>query len=1098
MFDQHHADDVGRILLQAQNDLKNIRNKISNGNASPVDLDRVLERAENDLRAKAEIVLSAVTQNTAETLPTIQQPVDNQRNNSNNRRRRSGGRKQTSTSRVRRKVEHARSMEYILNPTSQNAREFLQGRFGIPAPKRQGHGAGQRRVPNRHTMQMRRTGAVSSPQNALPRQNRINPSAPPPEIAEEDIQKGMLNLINRGFIPPNVDLSAAFSRGPPPVTQAPVQLHDWTEQFAKTEPFTSAFGFNAATLRLDVQNPIQSLNNNNNNNRRDVKLVSKLPKTTNLDLGPNPHYEGIPKPKPRITSDNDGSQKPTVSMKNAQDVDKIRGYNELLDEYSLHQFIIRKGKTLASTPEFQSFRRTNLANWGNIITVINLLEDILSQFQVPLAYIDGKSIMQLADDELHKPSNDELLRCIVNIDQVNTMLRLPGRRYVGEEGPALAATKIQSSWRRYTCRTSYLNYQKSTIAAEAIQTGWRQSQEYFTNRARIKQKRADEEARWMKLSSDFKDRWEEIQQKRRVVIHVPSISREEHQRLTIPNFQTQQNLQMSRLCAINDPMVDVIYISPIEIAEDVMAYYEKLLEVGGIENPRLRIKIIVPENMERFPSHISLTSLLLYSPRSIKRILRFINGRDAYIVPGSLGPEERRLALRLNVPLLAPEPALANVYATKSGSKRLFALADMNTAPGAHDLYEEEEIHSALAKLIAAYIDVPRWIFKIDDEFGGRGHAYFDVKCLKQVAMLRKERAKFMKADKNYWGRPEVQEGARMRLMDNLRTVLKQKIVLCGEEVYKDWKRFVKTFTRIGGVIEACPLDVRGSPSANLLIEPNGAISLISTQDQIFSTPYRYCGCSFPQKSVPHAAIRGAALAICAKLYEKNVIGYVGIDFVTFWDAASNSQRLWAVDINIGLTRSASSFALFHFLMGGKVDTSTGEYMVEPWEENTSQTLSNNGGSQLQENSTISSLGENSSLNQRSSTGSLQVPRNLLESRCYVSHDSIYHPNLGSMQYGAFFNLCRLHGISFDLQSRNGLAFMLADSLVGGTIGMLGVGKVHSKALRSVSKCLKFIENQVGTLHQKGEFDSQKSNFMDILSTIKHLELEGNKKSHHK
>ena len=94
----------------------------------------------------------------------------------------------------------------------------------------------------------------------------------------------MLNLINRGFIPPNVDLSAAFSRGPPPVTQAPVQLHDWTEQFAKTEPFTSAFGFNAATLRLDVQNPIQSLNNHNNNNRRDVKLVSKLPKTNGRSM----------------------------------------------------------------------------------------------------------------------------------------------------------------------------------------------------------------------------------------------------------------------------------------------------------------------------------------------------------------------------------------------------------------------------------------------------------------------------------------------------------------------------------------------------------------------------------------------------------------------------------------------------------------------------------------------------------------------------------------------------------------------------------------------------------------------------------------------
>ena len=279
------------------------------------------------------------------------------------------------------------------------------------------------------------------------------------------------------------------------------------------------------------------------------------------------------------------------------------------------------------------------------------------------------------------------------------------------------------------------------------------------------------------------------------------------------------------------------------------------------------------------------------------------------------------------------------MYGSKSGSKRLFALADMNTAPGAHDLYEEEEIHSALAKLIAAYIDVPRWIFKIDDEFGGRGHAYFDVKYLKQVTMLRKERAKFSKADKNYWGRPEVQEGARMRLMENIRTVLKQKVVLAAPEIYKDWKRYVKTFTRIGGVIEACPLDVRGNPSANLLIEPNGAITLISTQDQIFSTPYRYCGCSFPQRSVPHAAIRGASLAICAKLYEKNIIGYVGIDFVTFWDAASKSQRLWAVDINVGLTRSASSFALFHFLMGGKIDTSTGEYMVEPWDDKSSNSM---------------------------------------------------------------------------------------------------------------------------------------------------------------
>ena len=40
-------------------------------------------------------------------------------------------------------------------------------------------------------------------------------------------------------------------------------------------------------------------------------------------------------------------------------VEEIRGYNELLDQYSLHQFIIRKGKVLDVTPEFESFRRTH-------------------------------------------------------------------------------------------------------------------------------------------------------------------------------------------------------------------------------------------------------------------------------------------------------------------------------------------------------------------------------------------------------------------------------------------------------------------------------------------------------------------------------------------------------------------------------------------------------------------------------------------------------------------------------------------------------------------------------------------------------------------
>ena len=41
-----------------------------------------------------------------------------------------------------------------------------------------------------------------------------------------------------------------------------------------------------------------------------------------------------------------------------------RDYNELMDEYSLHQLIVRRGTILDSTPEFNSFKRTYLQKWG--------------------------------------------------------------------------------------------------------------------------------------------------------------------------------------------------------------------------------------------------------------------------------------------------------------------------------------------------------------------------------------------------------------------------------------------------------------------------------------------------------------------------------------------------------------------------------------------------------------------------------------------------------------------------------------------------------------------------------------------------------------
>lgn len=50
---------------------------------------------------------------------------------------------------------------------------------------------------------------------------------------------------------------------------------------------------------------------------------------------------------------------------------------------------------------------------------------------------------------------------------------------------------------------------------------------------------------------------------------------------------------------------------------DVLGYYTKILEIGDIESGTKRVHFVVPENIERFPNHFSLTQILLYSPKTL-------------------------------------------------------------------------------------------------------------------------------------------------------------------------------------------------------------------------------------------------------------------------------------------------------------------------------------------------------------------------------------------------------------------------------------------------------------------------------------------------
>lgn len=102
--------------------------------------------------------------------------------------------------------------------------------------------------------------------------------------------------------------------------------------------------------------------------------------------------------------------------------EEARDYNELMDEYSLHELIIRRGRVLDQTPEFNSFKRTFVQKWGQISYILMLLEKLLMHSSVEMAYIDGRKVAALcytSDIDLNsKPTEEELFECVQNKDEV--------------------------------------------------------------------------------------------------------------------------------------------------------------------------------------------------------------------------------------------------------------------------------------------------------------------------------------------------------------------------------------------------------------------------------------------------------------------------------------------------------------------------------------------------------------------------------------------------------------------------------------------------------------------------------------------------------
>ncbi len=404
------------------------------------------------------------------------------------------------------------------------------------------------------------------------------------------------------------------------------------------------------------------------------------------------------------------------------------------------------------------------------------------------------------------------------------------------------------------------------------------------------------------LQSGLRDTWkcvegDESDKSDVDILVIPSLSLDQRELKKVEGYEHYEERLLFSLIRLWNPRNRLIYVTSVPLHPSIIDYYLQLLPGIPFSHARNRLLLLSTYDSSLKP----LSQKVLERPRLLKHIQKALRIDKSFMICYNSTGFEAQLSLKLGVPLYAAAPDL-QIWGTKSGSRQIFAEADVPHPDGSQLMWNVSDLAKAAAELWERQPMLQRMVVKLNEGISGEGNALLDLRLMSKVAP------------------PKASQQERvMAIAENFNNMSFQAKL-------ETWETFSGRIAELGAIVEAfVEGEVKLSPSVQGRITPMGEVEILSTHDQILGGPdgQIFLGCKFPADEDYRLQLQELGLRIGRKLAEKGALERYGVDFIV----VKRDDGTWdtqAIEINLRKGGTTHPFMTLKLLTNGRYEPFTG------------------------------------------------------------------------------------------------------------------------------------------------------------------------------